>query len=466
MGMIRLDNIGEYRENNRIEAKKAAGGLPHSLWETYSAFANTFGGIILLGVEELSDHTLRVSGIADAQGMAEEFWQIVRNKKYVSENILDRDHVRIQESDGKDIIAIHVPRAERRVKPVYLGEDPYRGSYRRCGEGDYHCTADEVRNMLRNRESSRDGRVLPMAAPGVLDVETAARYKEKFSQAHPGHEWLALPLLPFLERLGAVKQSGAGWSPTAAGLLMFGREQEIVRAFPGYFLDYRERREGGHIWSDRILSGTDDWSGNLCDFYFCVCDRITTAITLPLEHVPSGRTPMREAIREAVANAVIHADYDGGNGLVIERDREGVTITNPGDLRVNPDDAGLDGVSDHRNAALARMFHLVGVGRGTGGGLHTIQTVWEQYRLGKPRLREQFNPDTVTLRLTIETNFTDMAKARLAVLNFLTDHVEGDEAALAKSLGVSEERVKEVLRGLLAQEAIVPGSRGGYQLKR
>ena len=69
--MIDLSNIEKYRENNRIEAKKALGGLPQSIWETYSSFANTLGGILLLGVEEQKDKSLHPIRLPDPERLAD-----------------------------------------------------------------------------------------------------------------------------------------------------------------------------------------------------------------------------------------------------------------------------------------------------------------------------------------------------------------------------------------------------------
>lgn len=52
------------------------GGLPRSIWETYSAFANTLGGVILLGVEEYKDKSLHPVNLPDPEGMVAEFREI------------------------------------------------------------------------------------------------------------------------------------------------------------------------------------------------------------------------------------------------------------------------------------------------------------------------------------------------------------------------------------------------------
>lgn len=149
--MIDVSHSEQYRENNRLEAKLALGGLPHSIWETYSAFANTLGGVILLGVEERDDHTLHAVGLPDPEKLAEEFWAIVCDPKRVSKNILSEESVRIYDAEGKRIVVIAVPRAARADMPVYIGDDPYTGSYRRSGDGDYRCTREETDAMLRSR---------------------------------------------------------------------------------------------------------------------------------------------------------------------------------------------------------------------------------------------------------------------------------------------------------------------------
>ena len=149
--MLDFANLRQYRENNRIEAKEALGGLPESIWETYSAFANADGGVNLLGVKELPDKSLQAVDLLDPQWLIEDFWRIINDPAMVSVNILTDTDVKIHHVDGKRIVAITVPKAEPRFLPVYIENDVYRGSYRRCGEGDYRCSKDEVDAMLAQR---------------------------------------------------------------------------------------------------------------------------------------------------------------------------------------------------------------------------------------------------------------------------------------------------------------------------
>ena len=86
--MFDITKIDEYREGNRLEVKKAQSGLPNSLWPSYSSFANTNGGIILLGVEENADRSLKISGVSNADALIKVFWDSASNRQKCSVNIL------------------------------------------------------------------------------------------------------------------------------------------------------------------------------------------------------------------------------------------------------------------------------------------------------------------------------------------------------------------------------------------
>ncbi len=134
--MFDFMNLGKYREDNRIEAKKATGGLPESIWETYSAFANAEGGIILLGVIENADKSLQAINLIDPESLVMDFWEMVNDPAIASANILTSECVTIENISGKRIVAIRVPKAPEKDRPVFVYNDPVQGAYIRIGESD------------------------------------------------------------------------------------------------------------------------------------------------------------------------------------------------------------------------------------------------------------------------------------------------------------------------------------------
>ena len=466
--MLDFANLEIYRENNRIEAKKAQGGLPHSIWETYSAFANSFGGILLLGVVEGADKRFVSVPLPSPERLVSEFWEMINDRTKVSANILSEQDVQIVESGGNRIVVIQIPRAGRHERPVYIGTDPFSGSYFRDGEGDYRCSPDEVRSMLRDRtDEPQDAMVLEEFSTDCLDPGCISRYRVRLSDLHPRPAWQRSISCHFLPCIGAVARGKDGqYHPTAAGLLMFGKSRDIRREFPDYLLDYQELDASGRLlW--HLTSRSEYWSGSLFDFYFLVYHRILYRSNFDLSGV-------RSALGEALANCLIHADYRAKSGLVIRKEPDSIVITNPGSFRIFISEAADGGKSDVRNVTLARMFSLIHIGSGKGSGIPGIHRAWEEQGWEKPSLTEQLSPARITLTLRLkrgedERTDTPVQKARKqAILEYLTAVPAAEIAQIAGAVGLSPSRTGDYLR-LLKEEDIIVSEKSGrkatYRLK-
>ncbi len=466
--MLDFANLEIYRENNRIEAKKAQGGLPHSIWETYSAFANSFGGILLLGVVEGADKRFVSVPLPSPERLVSEFWEMINDRTKVSANILSEQDVQIVESGGNRIVVIQIPRAGRHERPVYIGTDPFSGSYFRDGEGDYRCSPDEVRSMLRDRtDEPQDAMVLEEFSTDCLDPGCISRYRVRLSDLHPRPAWQRSISCHFLPCIGAVARGKDGqYHPTAAGLLMFGKSRDIRREFPDYLLDYQELDASGRlVW--QLTSRSEDWSGSLFDFYFLVYHRILYRSNFDLSGV-------RSALGEALANCLIHADYRAKSGLLIRKEPDSIVITNPGSFRILISEAADGGKSDVRNVTLARMFSLIHIGSGKGSGIPGIHRAWEEQGWEKPSLTEQLSPARITLTLRLkrgEDDRTDtpVQKARKqAILEYLTAVPAAEIAQIAGAVGLSPSRTGDYLRLLKGEDIIVSeksGRKNTYRLK-
>lgn len=478
--MIDLLHLEKYQENNRIEAKKALGGLPKSIWETYSAFANTFGGILLLGVEELSDGSLSVAngGISTPNTLIKEFWDIINNPKKVSVNILSDKDVYVQELDGKNIIVINIPRADRAYRPVYIDGNPISGTYRRNGEGDYKCTQEEYLAMVRDASvKTQDMLVLEEMDLDVFNEESIKGYRMRMSLLRPNHVWGALDNEEFLLRIGAIGIGKDGKKhPTSAGLLMFGNEYCITREFNNYFLDYQEKYDPNIRWTDRIVSSSGDWSGNVYDFYFRVYNKLTQDLKVPFamkSGVRVDETPIHEALREALANCLVNADYYGRQGVVVIKSKEDISLSNPGGFRIEIDAAKSGGVSDPRNSAMLKMFNLINIGERAGSGIPNIMSIWAEQKWSEPTITQTFEPERTTLTLSLGNSRTKNGDKKVAIksgdkkvaiktvaykqaiIEYLTEHVSAKSQEFVELLGVKISRVKVILKEMVEEGIIV-----------
>ncbi|MCL2823442.1 MAG: putative DNA binding domain-containing protein [Polyangiaceae bacterium] len=397
------------REGWSFEAKLARGQdgrgkLPNSFWATYSAFANTNGGEIVLGVEERDDGSLDAQGVVDIDKVERELWNELYNRMKVSANLVSRPLVRHEQYDGACLLVVRVPKAARKDRPVYI-DNRLENAFIRVGDGDQRMDQETLRRMLRDAEPTHDAEAIAGTSIDDLSPDSIRRYRNVLSSVRPGHPFLSEDNHRFLVQIGAMKDpcNGKNGEVTHAGMITLGREHVIRAFYPHWFLDYRESSPGTskqERWADRIRpDGT--WNANILEFFFKVINKLHGVLRVPFS-LDQGLfrvddTPVHEAVREALVNTLIHADNHGHGGIRVESTATGFEFSNPGMLLVTPEQMWNGGSSESRNPIVQHMFGLLDLGERAGSGGPAIQRAWSEQHWQRPEIVQDVNRNETRL---------------------------------------------------------------------
>ena len=443
-GAYILDLCGK-KEGYIIEFKGAKGGFPGSFWETYSAFANTAGGIIVLGVIE-KNHRFKPDGLTEDQinQFRKAFWDSAHNPQKVSACLLNENDVIVDHyTDGSFILIFKIPRAPFDVKPVYINGNP-KYAFRRNHEGDYICTQSEISRMYAEADllaHPLDSTILKnYSLEKDFDQPSINQYRQLFKLNHTGHAWNELTDIEFLKKIEGyrVDYETGEEGFTLAAVLMFGNELALRAALPHYFVDSREKLSSDPRirYTNRIYpDGT--WEPNLFQFFFRVTQELYHAVPIPFRLEGLTRideTPAHESIREAICNCMIHAQWRMLEGIVIERYRDRLYFSNPGTMLVPVEEFFEGGHSICRNQILQKMFIAIGRGERLGSGADIIRQGWRENGWPDPEIHEHFGANTDRVELTLRLG---------AVSTPVTE--QGSESSVISSVR-NAETVKEMMR--------------------
>ncbi len=260
--------------------------------------------------------------------------------------------------------------------------------------------------------------------------------------------------MKFLENIGAYRKDRASSIEgfTVAGMLMFGKTQSITdpECCQEFFPDYRERlSDDPQIrWTNRVYpDGT--WEVNIYQFFTRVLPMMQHALPVPFSlddnQIRNDTTTAHTSLREALANALIHAAYTIKGNIVIERYFDRIVISNPGTMLVSLEEYYEGSHSICRNPIIQKMFVFLGIGEKGGTGADVIAKGWADNGWAIPTIHEKTFPDRVETVLYVSekafiNNVSTEIVDKYGFVNKITDKLLtnteiGDKLAIKLFIG-------------------------------
>jgi ATP-dependent DNA helicase RecG len=386
-------------ESDLVEFKKAKGGFPKKeVKKTLSAFGNTEGGLIVFGVEEKEDKKLEVIGVKNIAELQEKMTNL--SARDMNE-VLRLDYFSLK-IDGQVILAVYVPKCENHFKPYYIKEIGLpHGAYVRDGNTDRRMTEDEMKNYVRNAQGDDfDGKCAENISIEELSSEKIERFLQKSAQKTDRDFDVDEPREDILQNIGIVKKCDGKLRPTVAGYLIFaeGKPQNKIN-FERYKIRC-VRYKGSGVHTD-ILDKADI-AGTLEEQIDSMQVFVLRNIRKSADIVGTKRVEKYEypekAIREILANAVIHRDYritETYTQVNVFEDR--IEVFNPGNLPPGVTVKNIKTAQVSRNKIIAGRLNEMDYLEEYGRGIDIVFTKMKEWDLLPPIFKNTSNSFRVIL---------------------------------------------------------------------
>jgi ATP-dependent DNA helicase RecG len=403
-------------EQDNIEVKAAAKGAP-KIYDSLSSLSNRpGGGIIIFGLDEESD--FKPVGVYNLEDLMKKVGEAA-----VQMEPPVRPTFTSLKLEGVTVLAAEIPECRIELKPCYYKPAGlHGGSYIRVADGDRKMTDYEIYMFVSSRgQVMEDLQPVIRAKPTDLDEQAIEKYLAKIKEKKPDSRLLALPREQLLKTLNILTEHEGSLVPTLAGMLMFGIfPQQFFPSLFVAFLMYAGTNEnvkgsrGERFLDNRRIEGT--------------IPEIVVEAEKAILHNMSRSTVVsgfmrndideypREAIREAVINALAHRDYSRyalGSHIQIRMFSDRLEIDNQGGLfgHLSEDSIGIEAPTA-RNAALMRMLEDMDIVENRGSGIRAMVEAMRSAHLAPPKFKNNHTSFKVTFY-----NHTLLDKETLEWLN-------------------------------------------------
>lgn len=230
-----------------------------------------------------------------------------------------------------------------------------------------------------------------------LNINSIDRYRDYMSRFNPSVSYNRYTLIEFLDKLRIAEND----SLTYGRLLMFGKREIIEKYFPDFRIDLLEIP--GTSYTDAKLRYTYrlEEQENLWEYYFACFNRLKQKVDVQFQLTAEGfgqeLSPGLEAIREALINMLMHADYFSPAHSRIRIFDDHIEFFNPGGLPKSVEELKAKDLSMPRNPIITKLFRMVRLAENAGFGLDKIEQNWHKYNQTTPEIIREFDSTTMIL---------------------------------------------------------------------